>query len=600
MVLSPLVSMSSVSEETDETLTYTFSFNEPSITQMNLNNTLYSKVSINGCFETNSVIGSPKLPIRFVELLLPPGKTVESIDFFGHILTMNSIKNEIKNMPIVPKQRETPIGGPPETFVVNEDVYNSDETIPQKTIVNHGESSSCGYQILTLSICPLQYNPKTGIVSYYDSMTVNIELTDTDPHPLFRGKNEDEQWVKKFVINPDMTEEYDTPKLSSFEYSGGLCDPSDTYDYVIITRDALVDFTSTYNWTDFINHNQQKNLDTTIVSVESITSCPDYYNSSSLFNDTAAQIREFCRDAYQDWGIQYVLIAGDQDGPNAIQRRLMDSGAESNVETDLYWSNLDNTFNNDGDNDWGEEGDTGFDFYSELFIGSLPCDTGDDISNWMTKSFYYENNDDQDYLENVAFYGGDLDSWLSTWYSEGDDFMDFTLYGTDNWMGPTPNHDGPWPSFLGFLYGFDTWNQSHPDGAFNTSIRWTGEGDDPEDDGPNPGWQGGSESLSVAGLKNAINADQCTIINAIAHSAAYMSLDVEDSDWESDYHNTKPFFLHDYGCHSGDMDADDDGVLHSMLFHSDVELAFATVMNTGYGWGNLYCTNSNKIGRAHV
>ncbi|MBN1281164.1 MAG: cadherin repeat domain-containing protein, partial [Candidatus Thermoplasmatota archaeon] len=42
------------------------------------------------------------------------------------------------------------------------------------------------------------------------------------------------------------------------------------------------------------------------------------------------------------------------------------------------------------------------------------------------------------------------------------------------------------------------------------------------------------------------------------------------------------------------FDDADDGVLHSMLFHSDTELAFGCVYNTCYGWGNLYCTNSSS------
>ena len=42
----------------------------------------------------------------------------------------------------------------------------------------------------------------------------------------------------------------------------------------------------------------------------------------------------------------------------------------------------------------------------------------------------------------------------------------------------------------------------------------------------------------------------------------------------------------------------DDGVLESMLFHSDIELAFGCVYNTGYGWGNLYCTNSSSAFQA--
>jgi len=97
---------------------------------------------------------------------------------------------------------------------------------------------------------------------------------------------------------------------------------------------------------------------------------------------------------------------------------------------------------------------------------------------------------------------------------------------------------------------------------------------------------------------DAINNDKIAIASGIAHADASMSLDVYSSSWESDYHNTKPFFLHDYGCHCGDMDAADDGVLHSMLFHSDTELAYGVVYNTCYGWGNYDTTNSSSAFQA--
>ncbi|HEC75802.1 MAG TPA: hypothetical protein ENI33_00895, partial [Thermoplasmatales archaeon] len=352
----------------------------------------------------------------------------------------------------------------------------------------------------------------------------------------------------------------------------------DNYDYVIITRQSLANFQATYNWSDLIARKQAEGLSATLVTVEAIEACSDYWNSTPMFNDTAAKIREFCRDAYTDWGTQYILIGGDDDGPASIPRREMDSSGEGNVDSDLYWSNLDKTFNDDGDTDWGEEGDTGFDLYSELFIGSIPCDEGQDVSNWLTKSFYYADSWEQDYLENLASYGGN-----TGWSCEGDDFMDFTLWGTDNWLGPNPGSDGPWPSWLGFLYGFDIWNATNPGMEFNTTQLHTAEP-------PNPGWMGDG----TTGMKNAINNDLCTLIFAVAHANAHMSMDVYDTTWESDYHNTKPFFVHDYGCHCGDMDAADDGVLHSMLFHSDTELAFACVYNTGYGWGNWYSTNSSS------
>ncbi len=334
------------------------------------------------------------------------------------------------------------------------------------------------------------------------------------------------------------------------------------------------------------NHQTKNGLQCNLVTIQDITACIDYHSTNPTFNDLEAHIREFAKDAYQDWGTEYILIGGDDEW---IPAREMDTNYEGNIDSDIYWSNLDNNFNADEDYYWGEEGDSGFDLYSEIFIGRLTCDEPQDVSNWMTKSFYYQNSGEMDYLDNAAFYGGN-----TGWNCEGDDFMDFSaVKGTDDWLGPNPSADGPYPTWLGFLYGFETFNSVFPGLDYNMSVMWTAEP-------PNPGWKGGSESQAITGFRDAINADQVTIISGIAHANSQMSLDVGSSSWESDYHNTKPFFIHDYGCHCGDMDASDDGVLHSMLFHSDTELSFGCVYNTCYGWGNFDTTNSSSALQAKL
>jgi hypothetical protein len=108
---------------------------------------------------------------------------------------------------------------------------------------------------------------------------------------------------------------------------------------------------------------------------------------------------------------------------------------------------------------------------------------------------------------------------------------------------------------------------------------------------PNPGWNGNDP---LNGLKNDINNDQVTLLSAFAHADPSMSCDVYDSEWKSQYTNSMPFFITDMGCHCGDFNAIDDGVLSSMLFHSDTELAFACTYNTGYGWGSFEDTNSSS------
>jgi hypothetical protein len=334
-----------------------------------------------------------------------------------------------------------------------------------------------------------------------------------------------------------------------------------------------------YNWESLMNQHMAEGLMCTLVTIQDINACPDYWNSSyyPLFNDTQAHIREFCKDAYEDWGTSYVLIGGDAE---YIPARLMDNAYEYGVDSDLYWSNLDNSFNADHDNQWGEEGDAGFDLYSELFLGRIPCDVPMDVSNWLTKSFYYTVSTDSDYLENGGFYGGD-----SGWGDlQGDDIIDFAaIKGTDHWLGPDP---GQWPGFLGFLYGFETWNATNPTNMFNLSVKWSAASY------PNPGWQGGSTDAAITGFRNAINNDSVTLITGIGHANNEMSLDVYTPDWETLYHNTKPFFISDLGCHCGDIDAGD-GVLDSMLFYSNTTLAFGCLYDSGYSWGSFGSTNSS-------
>ncbi len=579
--LSVAFEATSIKNASNNRLSYSFTFIEPGLQTAQMDNSQYTSLHMPGCMAIGKQSGSPMLPVKSVKLLLPAMTMVTSVNVVGTPVELTSIETSV-----YPYQNPVPIGFELEEFRFNTELYASDEVYPSALHDGYHIGYCRGYTIMDITLNPVQYIPSDGRLFYYPKLTITIGLEGTGyVNPFLRDNPDDKTWVEMLVFNPEVAESY-TGDIPTFDYPGGLCDPSDDYDYVIITTEALFDFTATYNWDDLIDKKESEGLQATKVRVEDIFACSDYDNSDPLFNDIEAHVREFCKDAYQDWGTQYILVGGDQDGPNKIVRRLLHYGTgmyQEDVESDLYWSNLDNSFNEDHDRLWGESGDAGFDNYSELYIGSIPCDTGDDVSNWLTKSFYYADATDKDYLENAAFYGGD-----TTWACQGDDMIDFSaIKGTDDWLGPNPHASGPWPTWLGFLFGFETWNNVNPGNEYNLSVKWTAEP-------PNPGWQGGSKNAAITGLRNAISNDHVTLLSGVAHANADMSLDVGRNSWESDYHNTKPFFIHDYGCHCGDMDAQDDGILHSMLFHNDTELAFACVYNTGYGWGNYYCTNSSS------
>ncbi len=564
-------------------LQYSFAFLEPTVQEKTVLNTAYSTLDLPGCLGLGKEAGAPTMPVKFVQLLLPPMTTVDSIVVAGTPVELQFAGMDLTARPIFPYQNEVPLNDPlPEQLQINNEIYSSASLYPAENINNYQISYSHGYAILGFSLNPVQYVPLSGQLYYYPDMTVTINLKDTGyQNQFFANSPEDEVYMQSLVSNPEIAPLYDG--MPTFEYPGGLCDPSQNYDYVIITTTQNgLDYWDTtgstpYNWESLMNEHNGEGLSSTLVTVQDIDACADYQNSDPLFNDQQAHIREFCKDAYEDWGTRFVLIGGDSPYINA---RQLSYDYEGPVDSDIYWSNLDKTFNADHDSSWGEEGDLGFDLYAEIYIGRIVCDEPQDVSNWLTKSFYYADSTDYEYLDNAAFYGGN-----SGWNCQGDDFVDFgAVKTTTNYLGPDPEAHGAYPTWLGMQYGFETWDLVNPGNMYNLSVKWSAA------PSPNPGWNGGD---AVGGLRNAINNDQVTLLSAFAHADYTMSCDVYDTDWEANYHNTKPFFVTDMGCHCGDFNAGD-GILESMLFHSDTELAFACTYNTGYGWGSFDDTNSSS------
>ena len=574
-----------------QSMSYTFLFDEPMLKETMLVNSAYTKISMSGTITVGQGVGAPALPVKNIKLLLPPKKQIDKITVSGNPLEIQASDINLKQKPITPYQNPVPIGEKTlRTVISDPSIYTSNKRFPQEISHDYTVGYCRGYTIASTDITPVQYIPAEGKLFYYPEVTLTISLkdSDTNQYQQYRNNIDDEAWVKGLVYNPEIADGYQVAGLPPRSFPGGICDPSQHYDYVIITttQNGLDQWDTTtttpYNWTSLLNkHAIDDGLSGTLVTVQQIYAQPAYWNADSLFNDSQAKIREFCKDAYLDWGTEYVLIAGDDD---YVPARHMKYAFESDVDSDLYYSNLDDTFNANHDSYWGEEGDTGFDLYSELNIGRVTCDTPQDVSNWLKKSFYYADSINQDYLGNAAFYGGDLG-----WNAQGDDFIDYSaIKGTRDWLGPIPGAHGVYPSWLGFLYGFETWNSVNPLNMYNLSVKWTAEP-------PNPGgWHGGSTNTAITGMRNAINNNQVTLISAIAHADEHMSLDVDETDWTSLYHNTMPFFIFDYGCHCGDFDAADDGVVDVMLFHSDTHLAFACIYNTCYGWGSNDDTNSSS------
>jgi len=220
-----------------------------------------------------------------------------------------------------------------------------------------------------------------------------------------------------------------------------------TYDYVIITDDDLINpITSS----GFIEWKESIGFNVKIVSIN------DNEITSQSGIDLAEQIRNFLRQYYSEWGINYVLIVGNYEkipmrycypDPDNHRFDVFDYTA-GEVPTDYYYADLSSedskSWDSDGDGYYGEFGQDEPDFEPEVAVGRIPTNNAaritytlektigfeQDTGDWKTNAlnagaFFYFTNQNRN--NHPAMDGADLsyyieqdlmDGWTISHYSE--------------------------------------------------------------------------------------------------------------------------------------------------------------------------------------
>ncbi|HTM57389.1 MAG TPA: C25 family cysteine peptidase [Candidatus Udaeobacter sp.] len=129
-------------------------------------------------------------------------------------------------------------------------------------------------------------------------------------------------------------------------------------------------------------------------------------------NDDADRVRQFIRDAYQRWGVQYVLLGGDTDVlPARYAFNLYyPTGVGSYIATDLYYQCLDGNWNANGNSIYGEgyqdstnTGD-GADLMPEVWVGRAPASSVIQAQQFVDRTLQYEKTPVGDYENSVLFF----------------------------------------------------------------------------------------------------------------------------------------------------------------------------------------------------
>jgi hypothetical protein len=317
--------------------------------------------------------GNPIIPVITKVYTFPAGTKINNlkVDYDQEKLILDK---KIQPSPRPLPMSDNIIIPESEIYVQNEDVYLSDELYPSEAyIVNMGAGLKDNEHVIYLTIrCNSQYSPGLNFIEMPKNIDIQVEYI-LPEKPLFTA---------------------------------------DEYDMLIITDESFVS-----NLQPLVDHKNDNGVKTILETVQ------DIYPAYDGRDDTE-DIKLRIKDAVEELGIDYVLIAGGRQGQSInwyvpSRRTMNDDNWETGYESDLYYADI---YKYDGENlvfeDWdsnengvfaefkGIRRDT-MDYYPDVTVGRLPIRTAAEADTIVNKIIDYEDNADDSWFKTAVVISGD-------------------------------------------------------------------------------------------------------------------------------------------------------------------------------------------------
>ncbi|MCK5134056.1 MAG: hypothetical protein KAR40_18140 [Candidatus Sabulitectum sp.] len=274
-------------------------------------------------------------------------------------------------------------------------IYAWETPFPEEPVGYPSQGSALGYSVVTLTGTPVRYTPADSLVEVLTRMRVSFDLIpstyeritpirETELSAEVRQMN-----ILGLVANPELISLYDSPEVvdrsNNFAGLNVFDAPSpegDGVDMVIITSgsgDAGSDLTAAFQ--ELADYRTAQGIITVVRTI-------GWIESTYSGCDSPEKIRNFIRDAHENWGIQAVILGGDDwivpvryCGTNLL---------EGYYPADDYYADIDGNWTYD-DGFWSIKGKSA---YVDLLVGRLPVDDSEDIQTIIDKIVTYETQPD--------------------------------------------------------------------------------------------------------------------------------------------------------------------------------------------------------------
>jgi len=331
----------------------------------------YELVTFKEATSYTTTIGKPMLPSATHVFTFPLGTTFEDIKITFSETTTHTLSKKIIPSPSPIPQSQTAAS---DFFKLNSTAYSSGKIYPQQQFTlqkGAGLENQEHVTLLAVECYPLRYIPVNNTLKM--SHVIHIKIS------------------------------YSTPKNSLID--------ADEYDMVIIAPDAYSTALQ-----PLIAHKNNYGVQTFLETTE------DIYGSYTG-RDEPEQIKQFIKNAIENYGINYVLLVGDIE-KIPIRMSAISWYDFNELPTDLYYAdvfNADTSFSSwdsNGNNIFGEftwnmdNGEVEYidsiDLFPDVGLGRLPCENSNSVDTIVEKIISYETGSyGQDWFNRLILLGGD-------------------------------------------------------------------------------------------------------------------------------------------------------------------------------------------------
>lgn len=347
-------------------------------------------------------IGKPVLPYWFFTLVVPQGMKVGSVNVVSEgVERISGRKTPYPAQPPVPlSQRELPNFVPPDPAV-----YSGSQPWPYETYQVGLVGIKSGFRLVTISLFPVRYDPVNRC--YLISRRLKVEVN-YEPDPSAEQVSLSKRQLRLFssavrglVANPEDVNRF-APAEKMTDPSAPLGAYFGTYDYVVITNSTLEPY-----FQPLVNWRTRKGY-------YGVIRTTSWINSNYSGRDLQEKIRNFIKDYYNNYGIMWVLLGGDTAVVPTRRARSYCAGYTGNIPCDLYYGDLQWSWDSNNDNIFGEYGVDTTDLYYDVYVGRASVNDTTRAKIFVNKVLKHEINPPTDYLKRILL----VDAHLWDGYDE--------------------------------------------------------------------------------------------------------------------------------------------------------------------------------------